>query len=229
MKNNLQKALIFLCLGIMLTGAVVAEWDAYPGAPTSVPTPTTLPQSTPTPSSTTAQSAGQTITTGAYQSTITQIPASQSGATTTTTLTSTVTAINYQTPPVAQQNLLLTYNIQTAPPAVVYYSGYFVPWTSFYQVFPKNSPALWISSQGGWSWYATCPLGSWLQELIYVPSTGTMKVYDLYPDGTTKFNSYGWATPGYKYRWFNAGAPGRYLTMVTISDNPSNFITIDVA
>jgi hypothetical protein len=104
-----------------------------------------------------------------------------------------------------------------------------MPWTSFYQVFPANSPALWVSSSAGWSWYATCPVGSWVQVLMYVPVTGTMKLYDLYPDGTTKYYSYGFAAPGYKYRWFNANMPGRYITMLTIADIPSNYITIDVA
>jgi hypothetical protein len=72
-------------------------------------------------------------------------------------------------------------------------------------------------------------VGSWVQVLMYVPVTGTMKTYDLYPDGNSRYNSYGFASPGYKYRWFNANAPGRYITMLTIADIPSNYITIDVA
>jgi len=104
-----------------------------------------------------------------------------------------------------------------------------MPWTSFYQVFPANSPALWIASNVGWSWYATGPVGGWMQELMYVPVTGTMKVYDLYPDGTTRYYSYGFASPGYKLRWFRADTPGRYMTMLTIADIPSNYIIIDVA
>jgi hypothetical protein len=94
---------------------------------------------------------------------------------------------------------------------------------------PCELPALWIASSVGWSWYATCPVGGWIQELMYVPVTGAMKVYDLYPDGTTKYYSYGFATPGYKYRWFRADTPGRYITMLTIADIPSNYIVIDVA
>lgn len=180
---------------------------AYPTQPTTVPTtvPTTPIQQQVTP--------GTVVTTPA-----------------TTPSSGTVTAVYYtQAPPVEQQNVLLTYNIQAAPPAAVYYSGTYIPWTSFYQVFPANSPALWIASSFGWSWYATCPVGGWVQELMYVPVTGTMKIYDLYPDGTVRYYSYGFATPGYKYRWFHADTPGRYMTMLTIADVPSNYIIIDVA
>ncbi len=223
MKNRKFKPLLvlcMLCLGLLLTGVAMAQdtYGAYPGAPTQVPTP--IP--TPTPSSATTQP----LT--AYPTQPTSVP------TTATTPQSgtpgTVTALYYaQAPPVAQQNVLLNYNIQTAPPTAVYYSGTYMPWTSFYQVFPANSPALWVSSSAGWSWYATCPVGSWVQVLMYVPVTGTMKTYDLYPDGNTKYYSYGFAAPGYKYRWFYADMPGRYITMLTIADIPSNYITIDVA
>jgi hypothetical protein len=208
-----------LCLGLLLTGVVMAQettYDAYPGAPTQVPTPT--------PGSATVQ---PTIT-GAYPTqptVVTATPTTPQAGT-----SGTVTAVYYaQAPPVAQQNVLLTYNIQTAPPTAVYYSGQYMPWTSFYQVFPAKSPALWVASSVGWSWYATCPVGNWVQVLMYVPVTGTMKLYDLYPDGTTKYYSYGFAAPGYKYRWFYANTPGRYITMLTIADIPSNYITIDVA
>jgi len=61
-----------------------------------------------------------------------------------------------------------------------------------------------------------------------VPVAGTMMFCDLYPDGTAKYYSYGFATPGYKYRWFNATKPGRYITMLTIADIPSGYIIIDV-
>jgi hypothetical protein len=234
MRNRQLKPLLvlcILCLGLLLTGMVVAAQDnetygAYLDAPTQVPTP--APVTTPT-----------TVTPYPTQpTTVTTTPVVQPAATTeaivtnpvTTSNPSTVTAVYYtQAPPVVQQNVLLTYDIQTAPPATVYYSGSYMPWTSFYQVFPANSPALWIASSVGWSWYATCPVGGWMQELMYVPVTGTMKVYDLYPDGTTRYYSYGFAAPGYKYRWFQVDTPGRYLTMLTIADIPSNYITIDAA
>lgn len=216
--------LCILCLGLLLTGVVTAldestTYGAYPGAPSQVPTPT--PATTTTPA--------------AYPTQPTTVAPSMQQATAETSSVATsgqgiVTALYYtQAPPVMQQNALLAYDVQTAPPAAVYYSGSYLPWTSFYQVFPANSPALWIASSVGWSWYATCPVGSWMQELMYVPVTGAMKVYDLYPDGTTRYYSYGFATPGYKYRWLHADTPGRYITMLTIADIPSNYIVIDVA
>ena len=225
MKNkNLKPLLVLsiLCTGLLLTGAAMAEdtYGAYPGAPTQVPTPTPTTSTVPT-QTVSAYPTQPTDTAGTLPAASTVTPPGASGS---------VTALYYaQAPPVAQQNVLLTYNIQTAPPAAVYYSGAYLPWTSFYQVFPATSPALWVSSSAGWSWYATCPVGSWVQVLMYVPVTGTMKTYDLYPDGNSRYNSYGFATPGYKYRWFNANVPGRYITMLTIADIPSNYITIDVA
>jgi len=64
---------------------------------------------------------------------------------------------------------------------------------------------------------------------MFVPVKGAMKVYDLYPDGTTRYYSYGFTTTGYKVRWFRADTPGRYMTILTISDIPSNYIIMDVA
>jgi len=239
MRFNLRKALLLLsifCLGIALTGIVLAEDDqssetygAYPGAPTSVagqPTQTTL-VSTTTPGSTT------TVVEKAVTSTVqTGKPVIQlgtGGRTASTVSSSTITATyTTQAPPATQQKVLLNYNVQTAPPTAVYYSGTFMPWTSFSQVFPASSSALWVASSAGWSWYATCPTGGWIQNLMYVPYTGTMKLYEFYPDGTIKLYSYGFATPGYKYIWFYADTPGRHVTLFTIYDKPSNYITIDV-
>ena len=227
--------LCILCLGLFATGVVAAQetYGAYPGGPTQVatPTPTTTQTPVPAPVQTTVPSAYPTQPTAATTPVV-QPTATTAVVTTpvTTSTTGTVTAVySTQAPPVTQQNVLLTYDIQTTPPAAVYYSGSYLPWTSFYQVFPANSPALWIASSVGWSWYATCPVSGWMQELMFVPVTGTMKVYDLYPDGTTQYYSYGFASPGYKLRWFRASTPGRYMTMLTIADIPSNYVIIDVA
>ncbi len=222
-------ALCVLCFGLLLMGGAVADetYGAYPGAPTQIPTPT--PAATPTMPSTVQPTVPSTMTTSPVVPTTTSMAAVSTSPVTTSDV-GTVTAVySTQAPPATQQNVLLTYDIQTAPPAAVYYSGSYLPWTSFYQVFPASSPALWISSNVGWSWYATCPVGAWMQELMYVPVTGNMKVYDLYPDGTTRYYSYGFATPGYKLRWFRADMPGRFITMLTIADIPSNYIIMDVA
>lgn len=216
-----------LCLGLMAIGIAAAEddWRAYPTGLTNVPaTETQLP----TPGTATTSS-GTSVTSAFVQ------PATSTGVLPTSTVlassSSTITALySAQAPAASQQNSLLAYDIQTAPPSAVYYSGSYQPWTSFYQVIPTiTSPALWITSSAGWSWYATVPLGVWVQELMYVPVTGTMKVYDLYPDGTTRYNSYGFVGQGYKSRWFYANSQGRFLTMLTVSDIPSNYITMDVA
>jgi hypothetical protein len=100
---------------------------------------------------------------------------------------------------------------------------------SFHQIFPAKSPVLWVDSSAGWSWYATCPVGDWVQELIYVPVNGTAKLCDILPDGTTTCYNYGSTEPGYNYRWFNANMTGRHITMLTVADIPSNYIIIDVA
>ena len=229
MKLNMPEALLVLYLGIALIGIVSvgegqsdahgaypektttvvvqpATSSAYPSLPSSLPTvQTTISQIKTAPAGVIAAYPGAPSSTGA------------------------VTAIySAQAPPAGQQKVLLPYNVQASPPSAVYYNETFMPWTSFYQIFPAKSPALWIASSAGWSWYATCPVGNWVQEPMCVPVKGTMMLCDLYPDGTAKYYSYGFATPGYKYRWFNATMPGRYITMLTIADIPSNYIIIDV-
>ena len=244
----MRKVMLFLCLAVLviaLSGIVAADdqtagsetYGAYPGAPTSVPT---SPEATIYPSQATSLAQTSAVIPAAYPSQPTSViqptamqtvtPGAVAAYPSMISGTSAATAVYYtQAPPVAQQNVLLSYNVQSAPPAAVYYSGSYLPWTSFYQVFPANSPALWIASSLGWSWYATCPVGGWVQELIYVPVTGTMKVYDLNPDGTTQYYSYGFVSPGYNLRWFHMNTPGRYMTMITVSDIPSNYIIVDAA
>jgi hypothetical protein len=222
MKLNLRKALLLssiLCICILLAGIVFAEGDGTYGAYPGAPTPATG-QLTP----------GQTTV---VEKTVTSIqtgkPVIQLGSVGRSTVSSTITATyTNQAPPVTQQSVLLPYSVQTAPPAAVYYRGTFMPWASFNQIFPAKSPALWVASSAGWSWDARCPVGGWIQNLMYVPYTGTMKLYEFYPDGSIKLYSYGFATPGYKYIWFYADTPGRHITLFTIFDNPSNYIMIDV-
>ena len=131
-------------------------------------------------------------------------------------------------PPVAEQKALITYNTVAAPPTAVYYQGAYVPWTTFTVTFPRTSPAFWVSTFSGWSWYAVCPFHGWVRELMYVPKTGTLKVYEIYPSGQTRFYNYGWASPGYKYIWFYGDSPGRHIAIFTVSDTPSNAVTVDV-
>jgi hypothetical protein len=148
----------------------------------------------------------------------------------TATDTGAVDAAYYtQAPSEAQQNVLLSYDVQAAPPNAVYYGGSYVPWATFYPSFQRTpAPMLWILTRAGWSWHATCPLGGWVREQMYIPSTGTLKIYELYPNGMTKYHNYGWVSRGYKYIWFYADTPGRHTTIFTISDRPSNWVAIDV-
>ena len=131
-------------------------------------------------------------------------------------------------PPVSEQSALISYNVATAPPAAVYYRGTYLPWSTFSVTFPKVSPTFWVSTYSGWSWYAVCPTYGWVRELMYIPRTGTLKVYEIYPTGQTKMYNYGWATNGYKYIWFYGDTPGRHIAIFTVSDNPSNAVTVDV-
>jgi hypothetical protein len=226
MRLNLRKSLLLLsilCLCITLTGIVSAEgdgtYDAYPGVPTPV-----IGQPTPGQTTVVEKSVTSTVQTGKPV-----IQLGSVGRTSSTVSSSTITATyTNQAPPATQQSVLLPYSVQTAPPTAVYYSGTFMPWPSFNQAFSAKSPALWVASSAGWSWYAKCPVGGWIQNLMYVPYTGTMKLYEFYPDGSIKLYSYGFATPGYKYIWFYADTPGRHITLFTIFDKPSNYIIIDV-
>ena len=241
--NLAKRSLVsLLCLGIALAGIVLVgfalaadnqgdgTYDAYPGGPQ----PVTAQQAQATIVSTTTP--GQTATTVVQESVTSMVktgkPLIQIGSvgraesvTTNSKITATYTT---QAPPVTEQKVLLNYNVQTAPPTAVYYSGTFMPWASFSQTFQANSPLLWVASSAGWSWQATCPVGGWIQNLMYVPYTGTMKMYEFYPDGTVKLYSYGFNNPGYKYIWFYADTPGRHVSLFTIFDKPSNYITIDV-
>jgi len=131
-------------------------------------------------------------------------------------------------PPATQQNTLLTYDVAAYPPSAVYYAGSYVPWTSFYPKFKSTTPMFWVSTRAGWGVYATCPLGGWARYLMYVPYTGALKLYELYPDDTVRFYNYGWSARGYKYLWFIADTPGRHISFITVTDRPSNYVTIDV-
>ena len=130
-------------------------------------------------------------------------------------------------PPATQQNVLLTYDVAASPPAAVYYGGSYIPYSTFALGLPKT-PQFWVLTRQGWGVYATCPLGGWARYLMYVPYTGNLKMYELYPDTTVRFYNYGWATRGYKYLWFIGDMPGRHISFITVTDRPSNYVTIDV-
>jgi len=130
-------------------------------------------------------------------------------------------------PPSVQQNVPLAYDVVTSPPTAVYYGGSYVPWASI-SFGSLRTPQFWVLTRGGWGVYATCPFGGWAKYMMYVPYTGALKLYELYPDGTVKFYNYGWSTRGFKYLWFIADTPGRHISFITVTDRPSNYVTIDV-
>lgn len=142
-------------------------------------------------------------------------------------MTSTL-AQTFQAPQPSDQRTLLSYNILANQPASVFYNQVMLPWQTFVSTFPKNMPMFWINTQAGWQWYATCPLGGWAQEIMFIPQTGALGVYEVYPDRTTKFYDYGYATPGYHYIWFNGDTPGRHTCIVTVDRLPSNAVAFDV-
>jgi len=102
------------------------------------------------------------------------------------------------------------------------------PWGTFVSIFPKNMAMLWVNTQVGWQWYATCPLGGWAQMIMFVPQTGSLGLYEVYPDRTVKYYDYGYATPGYHYIWFNGDTPGRHTLFITVEKIPSNSVAFDV-
>lgn len=131
-------------------------------------------------------------------------------------------------PPASERQTLLTYNTAAGQMQPVYYSGTYVPWSSFTGGYPGSYPLFWAASQSGWSWYASLPLGAWVQELMFIPVAGSVKVYEIYPTGMTQLTDFGFASPGYKYIWFNGDTAGKHITIFTVGDLPSNAVTIDV-
>ena len=110
----------------------------------------------------------------------------------------------------------------------MYYNQVMQPWGTFVSIFPKNMAMLWVNTQVGWQWYATCPLGGWAQMIMFVPQTGSLGLYEVYPDRTVKYYDYGYATPGYHYIWFNGDTPGRHTLFITVEKIPSNSVAFDV-
>jgi len=227
MGYNLLKpflSLCALCIGIILSGLVLAQsedqqsqeqtYGAYPGEPTSV-------------ASAVGDYPGQQDTASSVTSR--QTEAVQVSQSTGTVSGDQLTAeSSTQAPPTSQQQVVVSYDVESNPPTAIYYSGTFMPWANFYKSFPAKSPNLWVATSAGWSWYAVCPVGGWIQNLMYVPNSGIMRLYEFYPDGSVQLHSYGFSTRGYKYIWFYADTPGRHMALFTIYDKPSNYIVIDV-
>ncbi|HWQ18149.1 MAG TPA: hypothetical protein VN455_00095 [Methanotrichaceae archaeon] len=138
-------------------------------------------------------------------------------------------AYSAQAPPPAQQAALQPYAMSTASQSSYYYGGTYMPWSQFTSAFQGISPAFWMLSSQGWTWYAQIPLGGWVQELMYVPTEGQITAYEIYPSGMTQATSFEYASPGYQYIWFYADVPGRHVTIFTVDGVPSNAVMVDVS
>jgi hypothetical protein len=158
----------------------------------------------------------------------TQQQVAQQQASTTHPGVTNTAAQTFQAPQSSDQQTLLAYNVLENQPDAVFYSQVMQPWQQFVSAFPKNMPMFWVNTKAGWQWYATCPLGGWAQEIMFIPQTGTLGEYEIYPDRTAKYYSYGYATPGYHYIWFNGDTPGRHNQIITVDNIPSNAVAFDV-
>ena len=153
MKLNVPEALLVLCLGIALIGIVSVgegQSDTYGAYPEKTTTASVQP-------TTSSAYSSQSSSLPAVQTTVTQTKTTPAGVIAAypgaPSSTGAVTAIySTRAPPASQQKVLLSYNIQASPPSAVYYNETFMPWTSFYQIFPAKSPVLWMASSAGWSW-----------------------------------------------------------------------------
>jgi hypothetical protein len=123
---------------------------------------------------------------------------------------------------------LMPFDIQDSPLGKIYYGGNYLAWRSFGSIFPQDSPGLWISGSNGWSWYVAMPLGSWTQELLYVPFSSYLSMYETYPGGYTRRYNLGYVQPGYYLIWYYADAPGRHFSQFALGNSRSNTLAIDV-
>ncbi len=122
------------------------------------------------------------------------------------------------------------FNLQGQEPSMLYFgsSQKAIPYSQ-YQTYAltTGSNSLWIQGTSSWTQYAMVPLGSSL-SLIGTSSTGGYGyLYEVYPDGTLKMNSY-YFYP-YNQIGFYADREGQHLLFFNINGQPSNIIVIDVA
>ena len=137
-------------------------------------------------------------------------------------------ALCQQAPPSSQQKRLLHYDVESTAKSLAYYNARYLPWNGFSGSIPKNAPLFWVATSEGWSWDASLPLGAWVQELMYIPEDGTLKMYEIYPSGAAQRYVLGFPSSGYYYIWFYGDVPGKHITIFTVDDEPSNAVMIDI-
>jgi len=131
-------------------------------------------------------------------------------------------------PSVAEQNALLPYNFVAYPPGSVYYMGIYVPWAQFEQTFFGDQPLAWVETDSGWDVAAKMPKGTWVREIIYIPSNGDLESSVIAPTGQISNKNYDSVIPGYKYMWFYAEMPGTYVNTFQTGGLESNSVAIYV-
>jgi hypothetical protein len=122
------------------------------------------------------------------------------------------------------------YDIAGRTPAGVYYrNGQWMSYTSYATSRFTQSNDLWISGQSYWTQYAAIPVGSSLQLLANVPSSGMGSFFMLIQTNAVstdyeaaQFNS------GYNSMSFVAGKTGRHMLYFVVNNQQSNVVIVDV-
>jgi hypothetical protein len=122
------------------------------------------------------------------------------------------------------------FDLQEQEPSMLYFgsSQKAVPYSQ-YQTYALTTGlnSFWIQGTSSWTQYAMVPLGSSLSLIGTSATGGYGYLYDMYPDGTLKTNSY-YFYP-YNQIGYYADQEGQHLLFFNIDGQPSNIIVIDVA
>ncbi len=105
--------------------------------------------------------------------------------------------------------------------------GIYVPWAQFVQTFFGDQLLAWVETDSGWDVTAKMPKGTWVREIIYLPSNGDLEAAKISPNGQISNKHYDSVAPGYKYIWFNAEIPGTYLNTFQSGGSESNTVAIN--
>ena len=132
-----------------------------------------------------------------------------------------------QTPPETELGELLPLD-DISQSSYVYYSGSYMPWGRFSAIFPESMPAMWIRRHNGWSWYATMPLGTWSEMLMFIPDSSPVYIYEIYPQGFVWRYDLGYVDPGFYRIWYYADIIGRHQCILYSGGMFSNRVVVDV-
>ncbi len=121
------------------------------------------------------------------------------------------------------------FNLQGQEPSMLYFGSAqkAIPYSQ-YQTYALTTGlnSLWIQGTSSWTQYAMVPLGSSLSLIGTSSAGGYGYLYEVYPDGTLKMNSY-YFYP-YNQIGFYADQEGQHLLFFNINGQPSNIIVVDV-